>query len=219
MDVDLGDDDGRGRAMSDGTQLVRYDAMCHAIAEAHAVDEVKDIRDKAMALEHYARQARNTEAERQAIQIRMRAEQRCGELLAGREMAKGGNPNLSHDTTGCGAKTLSDLGISRDQSSQWQRLAAIPAEQFEADLADRMWRPSTNGMIERQDARERGPLPVLKGDEDALWLWGTLIDCYERGLLRRDTHELMATPMHNHMRETLYELAPKIAEWLGRIKL
>ena len=81
-----------------------------------------------------------------------------------------------------------------------------------------MWRPTTSGLLERADARERGPLPTLKGDEDALWLWGTLIDCSERGLLQRDPHELMATPMHNHMRETLYELAPKIAEWLGRIK-
>jgi hypothetical protein len=33
------------------TQLVRYDAMCRAIAEAHAVDEVKDIGDKARAIE------------------------------------------------------------------------------------------------------------------------------------------------------------------------
>jgi hypothetical protein len=64
--------------------------MCRAIAEAHAVDEVKDIRDKAMALEHYARQARNTEAERQAIQIRLRAEQRCGELL-GEQITHGGD--------------------------------------------------------------------------------------------------------------------------------
>ena len=31
---------------SDDTQLVRYDAMCRAIAAAHAVDEVKDIRER-----------------------------------------------------------------------------------------------------------------------------------------------------------------------------
>jgi hypothetical protein len=35
--------------------------------------------------------------------------------------------------------TLNDLNISRDQSSDWQRLAAIPADQFEADLADAAW--------------------------------------------------------------------------------
>jgi hypothetical protein len=40
--------------VTDATQLVRYDAMCHAIAAAHEVDEVKDIRDKARAIEMYA---------------------------------------------------------------------------------------------------------------------------------------------------------------------
>jgi hypothetical protein len=35
--------------------LQRYSQMCRAIEAAHAVDEVKGIRDKALALEHYAK--------------------------------------------------------------------------------------------------------------------------------------------------------------------
>jgi hypothetical protein len=45
------------------------------------VDEVKDIRDKALALQHYAKQAMNLEAERQAIEIRIRAERKAGQLM------------------------------------------------------------------------------------------------------------------------------------------
>ena len=59
-------------------KLVRYDAMCRAIDAAYKVDEVKDIHDKAVALEIYARQAHNTEAEMQACEIRLRAERKAG---------------------------------------------------------------------------------------------------------------------------------------------
>jgi hypothetical protein len=51
----------------------------------------------------------------------LRAERKAGELLAQREMAKGGQPYQS------GRSTLTDLGITRDQSSQWQKLAAEPS--------------------------------------------------------------------------------------------
>ena len=64
------------------SDLAIYDRMCFAIAECHRVDEVKNLRDKAQALELYARQCKNTEAERQAANVRLRAERRTGELLA-----------------------------------------------------------------------------------------------------------------------------------------
>jgi hypothetical protein len=127
-------------AASTVTALVRYDTMCSAIAAAYKVDEVKDIRDRAAALEHYSRQAHNVEAERQCCEIRLRAERKAGQLLAQIDKLKG-RPGKASDVT-----RLSDLGISHDQSSQWQRLAAVPQPEFEAALAGPE-KPTTNGII------------------------------------------------------------------------
>jgi hypothetical protein len=71
------------------TELVRYDAMCTAIAEAHAIDEVKDIRDKALALAAYARQAKNFEMEIWLCEIRLQAERKAGEIRSAMEKATG----------------------------------------------------------------------------------------------------------------------------------
>jgi N6-adenosine-specific RNA methylase IME4 len=120
------------------TDLVLYDAARRALAEAHRVDEVKTVIDKAMAMELYARQAKDTTLISQATEIRMRAERCCGELL--REMAerkerdsgKGNrNPTLkSHAVT----SKLSDLGVTKSQSSRWQQLAGLDDDTFEARL-------------------------------------------------------------------------------------
>ena len=52
------------------------------------MDEAKEIRNKAIALEQYAQQALNTEAGREACEVRLRAERRAGELLI--DMKKNG---------------------------------------------------------------------------------------------------------------------------------
>jgi hypothetical protein len=59
------------------------------------------------------RKAHNIEAERQCCEIRLRTERKSGELLGQMDRAEKGRPEKTPERT-----TLSDLGITRDQSSR-----------------------------------------------------------------------------------------------------
>src|ERR1039458_9999852 len=124
--------------------LIRYDAARRAIAAAYRVDEVKSIRDKAEAVRVYAKQAGDFNLQNQAAEIRLLAEHRAGRLLLdmvknpgargeGRP-GKNGRKRRSSSTTAYPPK-LTDLGISKDQSSKWQRMAQMmDAAAFERAL-------------------------------------------------------------------------------------
>ena len=62
--------------------LIKWDMARQAIAEAHSIDEVKLIRDKAEAYRYALRQAKEApEVIRQAEEIKLRAERRAGQML------------------------------------------------------------------------------------------------------------------------------------------
>lgn len=71
-----------------------------------------------------------------ATEIRVRAQRRAGEMLAVTEKQNGargiGKKVELIDTTPLA--TLSDMGITKDQSSNWQTLAAMSDEHFEATV-------------------------------------------------------------------------------------
>jgi hypothetical protein len=67
--------------------------------------------------------------ERKAREIRIRAERKTGELL--KETKQNGTrqgQGQPKKETSKGTTFLSDLGITRDQSSKWQQLAEIPED-------------------------------------------------------------------------------------------
>jgi Histidine kinase-, DNA gyrase B-, and HSP90-like ATPase len=133
------------------TPLPDFDVMRREIEEAHGVAKVAGIRDQAIALETYARRARNVEAERQAVEIQLLAMRKAGQLLI--EARKAGLRETGRPTKGAKVGTatalpkLKDYGIDRHESQKWQKLAKVPQDKFEAALADMSIMPTMAGML------------------------------------------------------------------------
>jgi len=162
------------------SEITLYDQAKQALVQYQEVDEVKDFRDKAKAMEEYARQAQDRELEKAAAVARLRAERRWGELYKQSEKAEGakGNPNgrgapivRSNETT-TQPKTLNEMNVSKDQSSNWQKLADIPEKEFE-EIITAPCPPSTAKQINEM---RKPPKPVPKFDQRVVWLFGEAND-------------------------------------------
>jgi hypothetical protein len=196
--------------------LVRYKSMCTAIAECHRVDEVKDIRDRARALEVYAQQARNTDAERKAAAVRLRAERRTGELLRDLERTepKDRSPTgragiSSNDDTKLTqseyAETLERTGLSRQTAHRYQQLADVPAETFEAALADPE-KVGASAIVNLANQRAQ------KKDNSAVRVWSMARD-YERFRELHCDARAIYESMTDAMQSDIARIAQELADY------
>jgi len=211
-------------AMTDRQAISIYDNAKHWVMQYESVDEVKDYADKAAACEEYARRANDTEMENKAAMARLRAERRCGQLLVEMEKAKGTNGQLhGRDSSGPRMvrgpedkpKTLSDMGLTYDKSSTYQRLANVPEEQFE-ELAVNTgdYRPTARNIVSMATTK---PEPKSQRKVDGMELFALdafgRFEDFNKHHFHQDLAELVEH-MTKPMKRDMQEFIPKFKQWL-----
>ena len=108
------------------SQLVQLQKAYVLLEQAKTVDDIRQVRDMAEAVRHYAKvSSQGLDVINEASRVKLLAERKGGQLLKemrdqGQLRVRGGDQHAkSHDGT---LLSLSDLGLSKNQSSRWQRL-------------------------------------------------------------------------------------------------
>ena len=141
---------------------------------SQAVDEVKDIHDRSIRLKVYARQAKNSDLEADAIEIRLRAERRVGELMAAQRetvgLAPAGRPKEIGTRTDpiIRPPTLAEAGIDKHLAKRARTLARLDDKTFEttvSDARDAVQRAVRNVVrtVRHEQEREAYTIPTAQG--------------------------------------------------------
>lgn len=200
--------------------VLLYDRAKTALAECHSIDECKDWRDKAAALEEYARQRDDPELMKLAHQIKGRAVRRIGQLLAEIAPARGGdrgNQYCQRDGDGPLASrkaAAQSAGLSERKAKEALRVANVEEQRFEESLAKGMPLVDIAAIgTEKRPLREI----VQKVDPLALDLWGWFRDCERDRFIDLDHARLFGT-MTEPMRRDIARIAPSIRQLISSIE-
>ena len=110
--------------------LTIFTEASRMLAEADTIQKAKELKDLALTAADWAkRKDMGEEAIQYARSYALEAERRMGELLLATERQKPGEYQRSHDVTV--APSLAELGISKRESAQAQKLAVLPVEIFD----------------------------------------------------------------------------------------
>ena len=106
------------------------------LAKADTIQKAKELKDLALTAADWAkRKGMGEEAIRHAKSYAIEAERKIGEMLKATERAKAGRPSKNKISTPkepISAPTLSELGLTKKESSRAQVLAVLPKREFEA---------------------------------------------------------------------------------------
>ena len=100
------------------TSLVTYDIARKALQEAHSLDNVREVYNRAEAMRVYAKQINDIEMERWLAEIKIRARRRFGEMS--KDIPKQKNQHDNCLSTGGQAKNavLKGIGVSRQEANK-----------------------------------------------------------------------------------------------------
>jgi len=173
--------------MANEIVLVDYDKAMELLAKARNVPEVKDIHDKAIGWQRYAKAAKNKQGEADAWEIRVTSTRRLGEM-----MANGKDDRRAHGVSRVGngpsKPTLMQAGIDKHLADIGRKLFTLTAKEFKlfvidgrADVQRTVERTTLSALRRRQRHRSIaaaaklllenvGPFPLIYADPP--WQWG-----------------------------------------------
>lgn len=144
---------------------------------------VKELKDKAATIQRYLRaRGASLEAQNKAAEIALRAAYRLGQLTRDLEKDAGGRPSKTTPQVGVVLKkeALGDLGITTQQASKFEAIAAIKPKDFERHVEEtkkrneRITVNSALAVVRQEKKAERAtelrskPLPQAVGRFDVI---------------------------------------------------
>jgi N6-adenosine-specific RNA methylase IME4 len=148
-------------------ELAKLNKARQALIEAKNLDEIREIKDIAVAVRAYAiAKGLGIEMKNEASEIEIRAIREMGKLIRQKQEAgelatqEDGRPISVPD--GNTYQTLPDIGVTRKESSTSKNLAAVPDEEFEEEIQKIIQdkKPLTKTAMLRAVAKNKTSVPT-----------------------------------------------------------
>ncbi len=124
--------------MSEDIVLIKVDKATILLRDAENLSTPKDLRALAKGAISILKARRDStlESMNHAVEIKIRCERRIGQLLKEQPKARGRAEPGPRGSEPRPRKTLKEKGLTKDESSRFQKMAAVEEAEFEAIIAE-----------------------------------------------------------------------------------